>query len=182
MRESPREAGLAADSLEYDRVIQDLIRGHLDKGVAVRFTVASGSMRPLLRPGDTIIVRAEPADRVRPGDVLLLRAPDGWLVHRLVDRRKSSGETVFITKGDNTPVADEEWRPGTQVAVATGVALPSLSLDLMSLRARLLGGSIAGLSRMQGRAFGWRPGPRRSAALTLLDRAIYLCDRLIRWN
>lgn len=65
------------------------------------------SMKPLLVPGQRLLVSLAPFDSpLQAGDLLVTRDHDGRLVvHRMIGRR---GENV-ITKGDNRLAADPPW-------------------------------------------------------------------------
>ncbi len=81
--------------------------------------VVSGSMEPVLYRGDIVIVENanflgiqefNPGD-VKKGDIIIYDA--NWfpepVIHRVIEINKDeSGETFYITKGDNNPVPDPE--------------------------------------------------------------------------
>ena len=75
-------------------------------------TVLSGSMEPLFRPGDLLVVRPEPLTDVRPGQILSFHAPtpDHRVeTHRVIRVIHPGAHPVIITKGDaNT--APDPWR------------------------------------------------------------------------
>ena len=79
-----------------------------------------GSMLPLIRPGDRLLVRfGETA--VRRGDVIVFRH-DGLIVaHRVVGSRQRDGERRLIAKGDNEPRATEDVRPADLLGVVRAV-------------------------------------------------------------
>lgn len=80
---------------------------------------ASTSMTPIIRPGDRLLLRAlvgEPP----PGAVLAYRAPDRWMVHRLVAR---DGRHLLL-KGDGADSA-ERVRPDDVRARVVAVRRPS---------------------------------------------------------
>ncbi|RME41337.1 MAG: hypothetical protein D6794_00795, partial [Deltaproteobacteria bacterium] len=53
-------------------------------GEALRVRVVSGSMEPLLRAGDSVLVQPCAPDAVRPGDVLTIQSGASWVTHRLM--------------------------------------------------------------------------------------------------
>lgn len=78
-------------------------------------TVLSGSMVPVLRPGDVVVgSKIAPLD-ARVGDVVTFRDPErGSIVvtHRVVSMRATGDAVYFETKGDaNT--GSEKWSIGT---------------------------------------------------------------------
>jgi len=71
--------------------------------------VAGNSMEPTYMLGDAVVTWREP---VEIGDTALFRVPEGQVgagnpvIHRVVGREDGG----WVTKGDNTPRADN-WRP-----------------------------------------------------------------------
>ena len=70
-------------------------------------SVQTGSMRPLLQPGDAVLVRRIPASELRPGDVVSFRSPADnriTVTHRVLTVDNVAG--VAMTKGDANRSAD----------------------------------------------------------------------------
>lgn len=71
-------------------------------------TVLSGSMKPLLEPGDIILIRTVNHRNIRVGDVVTYKIKQSLLVtHRITHINKKSNELMFKTKGDANNVEDE---------------------------------------------------------------------------
>ena len=69
----------------------------LREGRSVEMPLGGSSMRPLLAPGDRLLIHPARASDVRPGDVVLVDA-DGWLVcHRLL----YVADGRIVTRGDD---------------------------------------------------------------------------------
>jgi len=89
-----------------------LARLALLQGQTLRLRVVSGSMRPLLRPGDTVNVMAVAPAELQPGDLVVRAVPDeGFIVHRLLAVHGG----MLITRGDSSLYADAPW-PAAQLA------------------------------------------------------------------
>lgn len=74
-------------------------------------TVLSASMKPTFSPGDVVIVRPEPIERLRVGQVISYAVPVGVHqveTHRVVAILRGQGTStpVIQTKGDNNTVVD----------------------------------------------------------------------------
>jgi signal peptidase I len=72
-------------------------------------TMLTGSMVPLIDPGDVAVVVAEPAARVRPGDVLTIQAPTDdhrVVTHRVIEVKHTDAGIFIRTKGDANGGAD----------------------------------------------------------------------------
>lgn len=89
-------------------------RRALRAGLPWFFTVATGSMKPILWPGSTVEVRPCPPSGARIGEVLCVRVDGELLVHRLVAWADVDGERAVITRGDRCPDADPP-RPWSDV-------------------------------------------------------------------
>jgi len=70
-------------------------------------TITSGSMWPVLKTNDLILMKGvEPAD-VQIGQIIIFRHEGGFTIHRLI--RKEKGK--FVTKGDANGVEDNPIDP-----------------------------------------------------------------------
>lgn len=67
------------------------------------FVVLSGSMAPLLQPGDVIFVREVAPDSLMAGDVVTFRAhaaSSTLITHRVIERLDEGGVVRYRTQGD----------------------------------------------------------------------------------
>ena len=78
----------------------------LQAGLPWFFTVATGSMKPLLWPGATVEVRPCEAGDLRVGDILCVARGEGLLVHRMVAWREVAGARHVVTRGDRADADD----------------------------------------------------------------------------
>jgi len=78
-------------------------------------TVITGSMSPLLDPGDVVIAVKTAASEIEVGDVIDFRTGEIRVIHRVVEIVEEGGSTSFITKGDANPKADIEPVLGANV-------------------------------------------------------------------
>src|SRR5699024_199222 len=71
-------------------------------------TVLTGSMEPMLEPGDLIIVKSIDPTEVKVDDVITYKNSQNTMItHRIVDLNLQDGEVFFETKGDANNVKDE---------------------------------------------------------------------------
>jgi signal peptidase len=73
-------------------------------------TVLTGSMKPVLNPGDLAITKLTPASKIEVGDLVSLVDTDSFqkFMHRVTDIEVTGENVLLITKGDNNPVKDME--------------------------------------------------------------------------
>lgn len=76
-----------------------LVGGLLGRPILLA-AVPTGSMLPVLRPGDLILVMPYLGTRLSAGDIIIFRTEkdSGWIVHRIVGGSAREG---FVTRGDN---------------------------------------------------------------------------------
>lgn len=93
-------------------------------------TVLTNSMAPGMPPGTLVIVKPTPLDDIEVGDVLTyqIRSGDPAVVsHRVISRTVSTtGDTTFITKGDNNDLADPNPVTAVQIRGTVWYSLPLL--------------------------------------------------------
>jgi signal peptidase len=79
--------------------------------------VASESMEPVLYKGDLIVVEgiqesndiyAASANIDPPGDIVVYQGTTQLIVHRVIDKKTVSGNTIFVFHGDANPLGANE--------------------------------------------------------------------------
>lgn len=71
------------------------------------YIVLSGSMEPVLQPGDLIVSRRAAEDQIDVGDIITFLDEDGVTVtHRVVDYMVKDGQKLYQTKGDHNNAND----------------------------------------------------------------------------
>ena len=107
-----------------------------DAGKVSRMKVRGHSMYPLLRDGDTLVVRH--GREIARGDVVVCLRGDETVVHRVIRIARNR----VLTKGDNVPGFDPPGDPSEVVGRAIRVEGPrELALD--SSRCRMVGARMA---------------------------------------
>jgi signal peptidase I len=90
-------------------VLVGLLQDSLDAGQNPHLTIVSGSMAPLLRVGDQVILAHVSLADIAPGDVLILRGENLLFTHRLVTTLRHDGQRYWVTRGDRTLCYDPPW-------------------------------------------------------------------------
>jgi signal peptidase len=130
-------------------------------------TMLTGSMAPMINPGDVVITVPKPADQVAVEDVLTYAIPVGDRrveTHRVIEvGRDAAGRTTIVTKGDANAGADP-WTATVEgdTVWETKAVVPWVGSVIRALReptvhAVLLWGS-AGALALLGLWQIWTPG------------------------
>ncbi|CAA9362121.1 MAG: hypothetical protein AVDCRST_MAG47-226 [uncultured Nocardioidaceae bacterium] len=95
---------------------------------AETFTVLSGSMRPVLDPGDLVVVRPAEGEEVGIGSIVTFQLESGdpaVTTHRVVSQGVDrTGGSVFLTRGDGNEAADPVWIKEAQLRGTVWYAVP----------------------------------------------------------
>jgi signal peptidase I len=98
------------------------------------YTIQSGSMSPVLRPGDAILVDRNPDSRLMVGDIVTFKTPEYPgvdVTHRLV-HIDTNGDTL-VTRGD-AAAQDDKRIARDQVIGATQRIVPGVGYGFDFLR------------------------------------------------
>ena len=72
-------------------------------------SVLTGSMRPMLEPGDMIVTKKVQADNIAVGEVITYRVSNDTLVtHRVIEVLEENGSYRFRTQGDANNTEDQQ--------------------------------------------------------------------------
>jgi signal peptidase I len=86
--------------------------------------IATGSMRPIIEPGDVAIIAKTTDKNIRIGDIIEYRKANAVnIVHRVIKIDDSGGRKTFITKGDanNAPDSDPVLPENVVGKMLTGI-------------------------------------------------------------
>lgn len=70
--------------------------------------IATGSMQPLINPGDVILIKKVKINSVNVGDIIQFKRDDILISHRIVDIVEDTKGIGYKTKGDNNSGSDTE--------------------------------------------------------------------------
>lgn len=72
------------------------------------YVVISGSMEPVYKEGDILLVGRVDVDKIEKGDIIVFHSSSGGIpvVHRVYEVRTEGGRRYFVTKGDNNESLD----------------------------------------------------------------------------
>ncbi|WP_422935618.1 signal peptidase I [Sinomonas sp. P47F7] len=130
-------------------VLSVAVAAFLFLGVGPRFlgyqtsTMLTGSMAPLINPGDVVVSVKVPASALKVGDIITYQIPvqdQRVETHRIVSlTRNSAGATIVTTKGDANNGSDPWTAVITDSAVYTEAAvIPHLGDVIRTLRSPIV--------------------------------------------
>ena len=95
------------------------------------YVIVSGSMEPIIKVRDAVIVRRCEEEDIKIGDVVTYRSTDeafyGILItHRVVNIEEENGKKLFITKGDNNETIDRSPVSFGQIQGKVAMRIPKI--------------------------------------------------------
>lgn len=72
------------------------------------FVIATGSMEPVIYPGDVVLVNKSKIDNCKVGDIIQFRHENIYIFHRIIEIVKDKEEIKYRTKGDNNSAIDKD--------------------------------------------------------------------------
>ncbi|MGI6144900.1 MAG: signal peptidase I [Clostridia bacterium] len=99
--------------------------------------IVTGSMEPLIKPGDIVLVKKTPGEETHIGDVIqyLHLEEEIIITHRIIDIDESEGKKL-LTKGDNNPSVDSDLVMLEQVKGKVIATIPKLGWLTLLLKSR----------------------------------------------
>jgi signal peptidase I len=103
--------------------------------------IQTGSMKPVIEPGDVVIVAKVPSSAIKLGDIIEYRNVEDKIniVHRVIEVRGKGERLAFITKGDNNNTPDFDPVPSQNVIGRVITDVPKIGFISMTIK-RLLSG------------------------------------------
>lgn len=96
--------------------------------------IATGSMQPVIDPGDIIIVKKVDNEKLEIGDIIQFKDEDILISHRIIEILEHEGRRVYKTKGDNNSVKDSEPVSPDQIKGKIVYTIPKLGLITLYLK------------------------------------------------
>lgn len=95
--------------------------------------IVTGSMMPMINPGDVVLVKKMDGKRAHLNDVIQYKSDDIFIFHRVINISEEKGELKFQAKGDNNSIPDRELVDpglikGKVIKVIPKIGWPSLWL------------------------------------------------------
>ncbi len=159
--------------------VAHLLREEITSGKEVSLKVAQESMRPLINPGDRVVVEGCRAENLIPGDIILYEKEGTLYTHRFLYRR----ELFLLTKGDNALFLDTPFPKEQLLGKIITIKKKSRTINLRKRSWRIINSVLAILFLTEGLMFGIARRLKRGLfghkkiRNDLEDRLILLCAR-----
>ncbi|MEG1256106.1 signal peptidase I [Clostridium sp.] len=118
------------------------------------YTVLTGSMEPVISPGDMVIVRKVSLDKLKVGDIVTFTKDNHSITHRII----SINSDEFTTKGDSNDTKDLEKVTNVELTGKVVMIIPRvgylfniLYTPLMASIFMILGGILIGFKIFKSR-------------------------------
>ncbi|MCL2860040.1 MAG: signal peptidase I [Oscillospiraceae bacterium] len=99
------------------------------------YIITTESMKPTIKVGDVVIIENCNENELKEGDIITVQTNAGINTHRIVEitTKADTGETEYITKGDNNNVEDPEAISYNQIEGKKVIIIPFLGTLLLAL-------------------------------------------------
>lgn len=160
----------------YRHVAQDLV-SVMPEGGALRLSVTSNSMAPLLRPGDTLVAEVIAPGALQCGDIVVVHCDDELITHRFI----VAGAQGWRTRGDNARGPDPAV--AAQLIVGRGVTVErgDRVIDLRQGRWPVLNHWLGMLGRIELRLWDTGYAMKRKGNLAPVDRRMANIGSVVGW-
>lgn len=123
-----------ADTLRYIKESSYIIREALEhKEYTVKLHAKGSSMNPLIKEGDTIVIKPATFRETGIGDILVFDAGGNLCAHRLIMKYFKHGHSILVTKADETFVVDFPFGEKKLVGKVSCVERGAAKLNLESV-------------------------------------------------
>ena len=95
------------------------------------YVIVSGSMEPIIKVRDAVLIKRVPEEEIKVGDVITYESRDesfyGILItHRVTGIKEENGKKIFITKGDHNQTIDKLPVNGNQIYGKVIMRIPKI--------------------------------------------------------
>ncbi len=106
-------------------------RNNLEVPLYGAYVIVSGSMEPIIKVRDAVLIKRVPEENIKVGDVITYESRDesfyGILItHRVVGIKEENGQKIYITKGDHNQTIDRLPVNGNQIYGKVIMRIPKI--------------------------------------------------------
>ena len=103
----------------------------LEKPLYGAYVIVSGSMEPIIKIKDAVLIKRVDPDSIQRGDVVTYLSNDEsyygiMITHRVVNIQEENGEKIYYTKGDHNETVDRSPIKGDQIYGKVVMRIPKI--------------------------------------------------------
>lgn len=98
------------------------------------YVITTNSMEPELKKDDVVVIKKEKADNLKQGDIVTFKQNGETITHRIVQIDDIEDGKLYITKGDNNNVQDEQGLRFDQIEGKLVIKIPQLGKMVASFK------------------------------------------------
>lgn len=98
------------------------------------YVITTNSMEPELKKDDVVVIKKAKADNLKQGDIVTFKQNGETITHRIVQIDDIEDGKLYITKGDNNNVQDEQGLRFDQIEGKLVVKIPQLGKMVASFK------------------------------------------------
>ena len=122
--------------------VVEMVKQQIAGANMASFVVVTDSMRPIIKPGDTVVVKDWPAEKLTRGDIILYEVQHILYAHRLLyktakrraqsaeRKAQSAKEVMLVTKGDHSRTIDPPFLPERFLGKVIAIEKTGQRIDL----------------------------------------------------
>lgn len=98
------------------------------------YVITTNSMEPELKKDDVVVIKKAKADNLKQGDIVTFKQNGETITHRIVQIDDIEDGKLYITKGDNNNVQDEQGLRFDQIEGKLVIKIPHLGKMVASFK------------------------------------------------
>ena len=98
------------------------------------YLITTNSMEPELKKDDVVVIKKAKADNLKQGDIITFKQNGETITHRIVQIDDIEDGKLYITKGDNNNVQDEQGLRFDQIEGKLVIKIPQLGKMVASFK------------------------------------------------
>lgn len=98
------------------------------------YVITTNSMEPELKKDDVVVIKKAKADNLKQGEIVTFKQNGETITHRIVQIDDIEDGKLYITKGDNNNVQDEQGLRFDQIEGKLVIKIPQLGKMVASFK------------------------------------------------
>ncbi|MDF2675002.1 MAG: peptidase signal peptidase, partial [Clostridiales bacterium] len=100
------------------------------------FVIVTGSMEPIIYPGDVVLVNKAEVEKLKVGDVIQFQHENIFIFHRIIEVVSEKEEVKYRTKGDNNSAVDYELVKISDIRGRVVYTIPKIGWPTLLLKSQ----------------------------------------------